>query len=288
MELLQLKYLCTAARLENFSRAAKYHNIPQSAISKTIAQLERELGVPLFLRKGNRVVLSDRGKKFCREVQDALQRLQDATVHLRGEGDLRGEIRLLCEEHSAAVLRLLSDFGAENPEVTFSLYETPQEPGASDYDLRLSCDAALPDKLGADPLREAEVLLAVPGNHRLSAWDQVPLHALQGEHLISLPPGRPATRLARELLQRREIDLPTAVTVSDTASAIACVAAGMGIAFLSDITPQRASDMGVRLLPLQEARLTYPTCLSYRHSLSPVAEAFRQVLLHQLSPHPAL
>ncbi|MBQ8859595.1 MAG: LysR family transcriptional regulator, partial [Clostridia bacterium] len=41
MELLQLKYLCTAARFENFSRAAKFHNIPQSAISKNIAQLER-------------------------------------------------------------------------------------------------------------------------------------------------------------------------------------------------------------------------------------------------------
>ena len=53
MELLQLKYLCTAARLENFSRAARHHNIPQSAISKTILQLERELGVQLFIRTGN-------------------------------------------------------------------------------------------------------------------------------------------------------------------------------------------------------------------------------------------
>ena len=72
MVLLQLKYLCTAARLENFSRAAKFHNIPQSAISKTIAQLERELGVQLFARNGNRVTLNERGKLFCREVSRAL------------------------------------------------------------------------------------------------------------------------------------------------------------------------------------------------------------------------
>ena len=41
MELLQLRYFLTVAELLNISHAAKYHRIPQPAMSKTISRLER-------------------------------------------------------------------------------------------------------------------------------------------------------------------------------------------------------------------------------------------------------
>ena len=60
MELLQLRYFCTVARLQNISQAAAFHEIPQPAMSKTISKLEKELAdtmallpegcVPAFLR----------------------------------------------------------------------------------------------------------------------------------------------------------------------------------------------------------------------------------------------
>ena len=55
MELLQLRYFCTVARLQNISQAAAFHEIPQPAMSKTISKLEKELGAELFARRKNRI-----------------------------------------------------------------------------------------------------------------------------------------------------------------------------------------------------------------------------------------
>ncbi|SHF30584.1 regulatory helix-turn-helix protein, lysR family [Seinonella peptonophila] len=53
MELLQLQYFQRVARMEHMTKAAKDLRIAQPALSKTIARLERDIGVPLFDRKGN-------------------------------------------------------------------------------------------------------------------------------------------------------------------------------------------------------------------------------------------
>lgn len=82
MELLQLRYFCTAARMQNISHAAAYHQIPQPAMSKTISKLEKELGVPLFEREKNRIRLSTQGQRFYTRVAAALQELDGALDEL--------------------------------------------------------------------------------------------------------------------------------------------------------------------------------------------------------------
>lgn len=285
MELLQLKYLCTAARLENFSRAARHHNIPQSAISKTIAQLERELGVQLFVRNGNRVALSEAGRKFCREVQKALNILGEASQQVRStEGGLRGEVRLLLEEHYDELLRLITDFRSENPGVVFDISTAGE--GGVDYDLRLCARSVLGDHLGADELRGAEVLLLTSPTHRLTDWDRVPLSALRGEKLVSLSRRSPAMAAAEERLRAAGVSLPTVITCDDLHSLCAYVGAGAGIAFAAGISEQLAREPGVRLLRMQEEEIRYPTCLSYRRSLSPAAAALREEILERLGKQP--
>lgn len=51
MEMKQLKYFVEVARREHISDAALELNIAQSAISRQIAQLEKELNVTLFQKK---------------------------------------------------------------------------------------------------------------------------------------------------------------------------------------------------------------------------------------------
>ena len=82
MELQQLRYFRTAAQMENISRAARYHRIPQPSMSKIISALERELGMPLFEREGNRLHLNQQGRLFLREVDKALLTIDGALSDL--------------------------------------------------------------------------------------------------------------------------------------------------------------------------------------------------------------
>lgn len=64
MELLQLQYFRTVARMEHMTKAAKELRIAQPALSKTIARLEEDLGVPLFDRQNRQIKLNEFGRAF--------------------------------------------------------------------------------------------------------------------------------------------------------------------------------------------------------------------------------
>ena len=61
MEFRVLKYFLTVAREENMTRAAEALYITQPTLSRQIAELEEELGTPLFVRGQRSVTLTDAG-----------------------------------------------------------------------------------------------------------------------------------------------------------------------------------------------------------------------------------
>lgn len=75
MNLTTLKYFITVASLGSITEAAKKAYVSQSAVSKTIKQLETELGVKLFDREGRTIKLNQQGKLFYSYVSDSLNLL---------------------------------------------------------------------------------------------------------------------------------------------------------------------------------------------------------------------
>ena len=96
MELLQLRYFCEVVKWGNVTRAAKENYISQPALSKTIRNLEDELGVKLFERVKNRVELNEYGRAFYDKVSRGLQMIDSGVEGLKLAPDSeRGEITLI-------------------------------------------------------------------------------------------------------------------------------------------------------------------------------------------------
>lgn len=72
-----------AARLSNFTAAAHELNISQSAISQQIQNLETNLGLALFNRKGRRVRLTHLGSEYQHIVARALEQIANASREIR-------------------------------------------------------------------------------------------------------------------------------------------------------------------------------------------------------------
>jgi LysR family glycine cleavage system transcriptional activator len=139
-----------AARHLNFHEAGDELCVTHSAISHHVKELERELGGPLFWRKGRRVELTEAGQMLYPVLRDAFARIGETTAHLRQHrvnDELTVQVyvtvasrwllpRLHRFEASQPGLRLrLStshrtwDFDAENADVGMIYREPPLEHG---------------------------------------------------------------------------------------------------------------------------------------------------------------
>lgn len=112
-----------AARHESFSRAAEELNLTQSAVSRQIRTLEEVVGVALFERVRQRVVLSEAGRAYLADVRRSLGDLGDATHRVMGFAGTRGvlELAVLPTFGTRWLVPRLPRFLALNPDVTVDL-----------------------------------------------------------------------------------------------------------------------------------------------------------------------
>ncbi|MEM1078511.1 MAG: LysR substrate-binding domain-containing protein [Pseudomonadota bacterium] len=94
--LTRLKPFEAAARHESFSLAAEELGMTQTAISKQIAALEREIGLALFERRNRAVFLTEAGTRLGRVVSAALSEITEELSALQGQRR-GGELVLHCQ-----------------------------------------------------------------------------------------------------------------------------------------------------------------------------------------------
>jgi DNA-binding transcriptional LysR family regulator len=79
----RLKYVVAAVQRGSFTRAAQAIGVTQSAVTKSIGELERQIGYPIFLRTARGAILTEEGREF---VDRATRLLEDAQDLLREPG----------------------------------------------------------------------------------------------------------------------------------------------------------------------------------------------------------
>ena len=85
MDLAKIQYFLEAARLTNFTQAARNCHIAQTTMTKYITQLEKELGCRLFRREHRGVSLTPEGRHFYEGMAKICQEYQDLrdSLHLK-------------------------------------------------------------------------------------------------------------------------------------------------------------------------------------------------------------
>src|ERR1700685_3866946 len=71
-----------AARHESFTRAAEELCVTQGAVSHQVKALEAEIGVKLFNRERQRLLITEAGRDYLSVVRDALDRIAVGTQRL--------------------------------------------------------------------------------------------------------------------------------------------------------------------------------------------------------------
>ncbi|GGF03458.1 LysR family transcriptional regulator [Stappia taiwanensis] len=112
-----------AARHGSFTRAAEELHLTQGAISKQVRHLETRLGVDLFKRVRQRIVLTDAGRLYLHDVRSALEHLTSATrqvMSFAGNADVLN-LATLPSFGTRWLAPRLSRFVAQYPTASFNL-----------------------------------------------------------------------------------------------------------------------------------------------------------------------
>lgn len=193
MELSQLTYFRTTARLEHFTQAAAELHITQPSLSKAIANLEAELGVPLFDREGKRVKLNPYGQAFLEKAEQIIALTEEAAFLIRDmkHGE-RGRVRIGSAfpiTPPSPVYYYQYHFFQRHPNVSLSLQVRAGEQIESllaerDLDFGLSLSPASVPGISSKPLYTDKLGVIVGPDHPLAGVDRVRLAHLSGERFL--------------------------------------------------------------------------------------------------------
>jgi DNA-binding transcriptional LysR family regulator len=288
MDLLQLRYFQTVARLEHVTKAARQLSIAQPSLSQTIARLEEELGVPLFDRKGREIRLNQFGAVFLQRVERIFGELEDARHEI---ADLAGM------EHGRIALAvvipqilpdLLRSFLADHPYVSFRLFHqhssqtVQQQLEQGEIDLCITSPPIEQAGIGWTSLMKEEIYLMVPPDHRLADHTSIHLREVEHEPFVSLKPSNTMRDLTDNCCRQAGFVPRVAFEGDEPSTLRGLVTAGLGVAFISELVLRTVADPSV-IVPL---RIEEPRCdriigLAWRkeHYLSQAAQYFRDFVV---------
>ncbi|HET7299536.1 MAG TPA: LysR family transcriptional regulator [Oleiagrimonas sp.] len=113
-----LRAFALIARHGSFTRAAADLDVTASALSQTLRQLERQLGVRLLQRSTRRVGLTEAGREFLARITPALNAIDDAMESARQHGDRPVGTLRITTGLVTPIMRLLPAFQAAYPDIT--------------------------------------------------------------------------------------------------------------------------------------------------------------------------
>lgn len=194
MNLRQLYYFKAIAELEHYTRAAEKLYVSQSSLSHAIQELEDELNVEFFVKKGRNVELTKYGKMFLPYVQKTIETLETGKAKLADYINPNTGTVVMAGFPSLAqfapdiIVRYVSETNRVdvrlqfNQEATYN--ELKEQLLAGDVDLIFATEIDDP-RIASSYIGEHQIILLVPKGHRLAQYDQVDLRELDGEDFIS-------------------------------------------------------------------------------------------------------
>lgn len=295
MNLFYLRYFVTLAHVKHYTKAAEQLCITQPSLSHAIAQMEKELGVPLFEKNGRNTMLTPFGREFLSCAEHTLSTLDDGIASLqrsaRGSGLIRlGFVRPLGIEF---VPHLAADFLRAYPEndIRFTFHTGITQHLLDDLAQRkvdlLFCSKPQDDlKFTAVPVQKQELVVIVPQNHPLaarSAKDDICLSDTASYPHIYFTKTSGIRSVIDDMFHRENV-IPNIVYETEEDEVIAgLVAQDFGIAVVPYM--DLLSKLPVRILPILSPDYERNFYLVHDGSvyMPPAVENFRNFVLNRIS-----
>ena len=285
--LRQLRYFVAVAEEGQMTAAAQKLHLAQPALSKAIAQLEKELGVELLRRDHRGVSLTPGGEALLTKARAAIEASDDVALAARslahaGRGVLRfGFVGIPPSEKAP---ELFARFHASHAgfEIAFRELGFPSRSTAAwlaDVDIALCFSPTPHPDVEICALRAEPRIVLASQEHRLAGCEEVAVAEVLEETYLGFHPSVDPTWAGFWMLDDHRGKPPERVTPDQPSSAwelVALVPAGRGIATIARSSATLVPEVipGLAVIPLSDANPAV-LALAYRKDrCNPLVNAF--------------
>jgi LysR family cyn operon transcriptional activator len=286
VELRHLRYFLAVAEYSHFRLAAEALLVSQPTLSEQIKELEKELGVDLFIRIGRRVRLSQAGESFQGYARRVFATLDEAQVVLHEFNDLlRGVLRVGVIQTVASYLmpQVAAEFAKKYPAVQLKIEMLTAgqiENGLSAGGLDLGISFTLPNN---SDLTEVELLseqfvYVTSSEHPLSKRKRLRLEEI-AEYDLCLLPNQFCTRQLIDAAFRQINQSPSITIETSTIESCVDIAIAGGPA---TIVPELAVNrLDYPFLRIEQPAIRRKICLLQRTGSQPLraSAAFKAIVM---------
>jgi DNA-binding transcriptional LysR family regulator len=234
----QLQTVLALAEYGSFIAAASLLKTSQPAVTRTIKHVEDVLGIKLFERSTRSVQITAAGKEF---VAVAARIQNDLKITLRSMRELsdqrRGQIIIssIMSVANGKLPGLVSAYRLDHPGIELHVRDGVHgtviedvRSGAADFGITYLDD--LPDPFLSARVGSEAFTVVLPKNHELAGKKSLSLSDLKGAPLVSLPSDSRTRRVIDGAASSVGLTLNHVVTVSQFATMLGFVRAGIGLA----------------------------------------------------------
>jgi len=242
----------------SFTAAARSLGLPKSSVSRSVAQLEQDLGIRLLHRTTRKLALTDAGSAFYERVSRALGDIDEATsAAADSQSELRGPVRVTAPTDIGiwALAPMLAEFTRSQPgiRVELSLSNRVVDMVAEGFDLAVRAGPLRDSSLIARRVGELRSVLYASPAYLQRRGTPKDIGELAGHDAVVFRPtnGKSSWTMVSPAGGQKTIEMTGPLACDDMSFAREAILAGAGIGVVPEFLCGAAEEEGevVRVLP---------------------------------------
>lgn len=288
MDIKALRYFLQVAETLNFNRAAERLNISQPVVTRVIAQLEHEIGTPLFERTTRRVALTPAGAVLLKEVRPLIahvESVQQTVRHSVAERSGRFTIGYTPLAMQTVIPGLLRKFREHYQSIDLEVQEMTSQAQveallSAEIDIGFVLAPIVAEGLTVRPIHRERLKLAIPDYHPHAAdgaaHKSVPLSAFANDAFV-IPSRQQSPAVYDEII--RVCDgagfRPRLKECKGNQTCVSLARAGLGVVFVSGRTDEINGE-GIVFVDIEDPAPVLDIALAWRtRDPSPLLSLFK-------------
>ncbi|MFC0016063.1 MULTISPECIES: LysR family transcriptional regulator [Allobacillus] len=247
MEFRQLEYFMEVAKREHMTDAAEELHVSQSSVSRSIYNLEEELGVKLFIREGRNVRLTPTGQIFLERATQIYNLAEESKREVKELlNPYSGTVRIAFPISMAAhtLPSIIYAFRKKYPNAKFEMNNALFNDligGVKKGDYNMAITAPIPSdeqdvQIKSRTLFREEIVALLPLHHPLAKRKSISLLELKDDPFCILPESYMFHQLVLDSCQNAGFEPEIAFEGTDIDALKGLVSAGLGVALMPEMT----------------------------------------------------